>query len=354
VYSGKNIWNFHGINDSEYSYSLPLYILLNLGQTFKSQRFGFKKSLKVLGIHRRAKTLKQVSLKEKSSFIYSHQLTSTGIVSYFSGIPYVVTIWGSDFNKFRFSKELKDLSQQTLENAELIHVLSQRQNDILIEEGLPRDKIFIQNFGVEYDRFLPKLSKNELKNQLGYNRKTVIFAPRGHSQYYRPTLLLKVIKHLLPSISELKVIVTGEYDQTPELKREAKQLGLDNSIDFVGRVKKEEYIQYNQMADIYLQTPEMEGVTVSVMESLASGTPPVSSNVGDASTNIKHGYNGLLIDGDDVSNYADQILGILNNKSVYEDIRMNGLKWAKEHCDREKSMNNIVKQLRRISSQLKS
>jgi len=353
VSSGENTSHYRAIPDTKYSPSLVRYCLKNPLKTVSALRFGPRNAIKLTGLYRRAESLNKIARKEKAKFIYSHQLTGPGLVCYLSRIPYIVTIWGSDINKIRYFPELEKLCIRTLQNASLIHVLSRRQCKILVDEGYARERIFIQHFGVDTEKFYPKKDKNTLKQEMGYTGKTVIFAPRGHSPVYRPEMLLKVVKRVSQEITNLRVIITGEYKETNQLKKKASELDLDDIVIFVGRVSREEYIALNQMADLYLQTPEMDGVSVSIMESLAAGTPAVSSNVDDVSVNIRHDYNGLLIDGNDIDDYSNQIVELINNETRIGEMSLNGIKWAMENCRRDETMRNILAQLKKVSEMLK-
>lgn len=352
VFSNKNLYDHPSIRDTEFSQPAPFYMLLHILAISKYLKYGIKSTIGITGLHRRAQSLRKIAQKHGVKFIYCHQLTGPGIVSYLSQIPFIVTTWGSDINKIRFLPELKELSRRTLHNASFIHALSTRQKKILVEEGIPPSKIFVQHFGVNVEDFYPKKLKEDIKKELGFTGNKVIFAPRGHSSLYRPELLLNIISKIHEEIPNLKVIITGNYPTTPAFKQKTKEKGLNDTVIFVGFVSRRKYIQYNQMADIYLQTPEIDGVSVAVMESLASGTPVISSDVGDSPTNIKHGYNGYLIQGADIETYSTYIIELLEDKDKRQRMQKQALIWANEHTRRQDAMMNIISKLKSISEML--
>src|SRR5262249_60881370 len=71
--------------------------------------------------------------------------------------------------------------------------------------------------------------------------------------------------------------------------------------------------RYYDDADIYLQTPSIDNMPLSVLEAFASGLPVVSTRVGGVSSMLSDGVHGLLApDGDDAA-VAAQVMRLLDD-----------------------------------------
>jgi len=73
-------------------------------------------------------------------------------------------------------------------------------------------------------------------------------------------------------------------------------------------------------ADITILYSESEGSPLSVKESLACGIPVVANKVGDIPLIIKNGYNGYIIENDDIQELANAMKTIINNS---DSMRLN-------------------------------
>ena len=71
---------------------------------------------------------------------------------------------------------------------------------------------------------------------------------------------------------------------------------FSDNITFLGHVSHEDLPSYYNMADILTLPSDMEGIPMVILESLACGTPVVSSNVGGIPDIIANGINGIVLD----------------------------------------------------------
>jgi glycosyltransferase involved in cell wall biosynthesis len=84
-------------------------------------------------------------------------------------------------------------------------------------------------------------------------------------------------------------------------------------VTFAGRVPQHEIHRYYDEADIYVQTPTIDNMPLSVIEAFASGAPVVSTDVGGVPVILTHGVHGLLAPDNDDEAIAGHILSLLDN-----------------------------------------
>jgi glycosyltransferase involved in cell wall biosynthesis len=108
----------------------------------------------------------------------------------------------------------------------------------------------------------------------------------------------------------LTVIGGGPQDQA--LRQQAASLGL-RGVVFLGRVPPESMPAHLSAADIYVQTPSIDNMPLSVLEAFASGLPVVSTRVGGVPAILRDGEQGRLAADDDDAGIAQCVLDLLSD-----------------------------------------
>lgn len=117
----------------------------------------------------------------------------------------------------------------------------------------------------------------------------------------------KGIERLLRALSlvefDFKYSLLGEGDCDIELKKLAKELGLDDKVDFLGWHNDPKSLLLR--SDIFLQGSFYEGFPNALIEALACGIPGIAFNVpGGTREILLDGINGLLVKDGDILGYA--------------------------------------------------
>ena len=78
-------------------------------------------------------------------------------------------------------------------------------------------------------------------------------------------------------------------------------------------------------SDIVALTSKNEGTPVSIIESMASGTASISTNVGGVSDIIENEVSGIIAP-NNVKEFGDALLKIISNENLRKKIGKNGKK----------------------------
>ena len=106
--------------------------------------------------------------------------------------------------------------------------------------------------------------------------------------------------------------LVGHGSQMAALQDLARQLGL-KQVTFTGAVPPSEIHRYYALADIYVQTPAIDNMPLSVLEAFASGLPVVSTNVGGVPAMLTDRVHGLLAPADDDQAVPAHVLHLLES-----------------------------------------
>jgi glycosyltransferase involved in cell wall biosynthesis len=112
--------------------------------------------------------------------------------------------------------------------------------------------------------------------------------------------------------SDAELTIVGAGSQEDALRRLVHERRLRN-VTFAGRVAPGRMHEYYDAADIYVQTPRIDNMPLSVLEAFASGLPAVSTGVGGVPAILTNGVHGLLASDDNDEEVAAHILALLES-----------------------------------------
>ena len=180
-----------------------------------------------------------------------------------------------------------------------------------IDMGFPAEKLlYIYNPSVT-QTLLQKAAEPPAHKWLIAHTKPVIIAV-GRLQYQKNyPMLLNAFALVRQSIDAL-LIIAGIGDLENELKTQAKQLQIDQFVDFAGFVDNP-YPLF-KTADLFVLSSHFEGFGIVVAEALACGCSVVSTNcpVGPAEI-LDNGKYGRLTPLGDTAAFAQAVIETLRN-----------------------------------------
>ena len=149
--------------------------------------------------------------------------------------------------------------------------------------------------GVDLELFRPA-DEDIARGELGLNsHRLILFVGRIEP--------LKAVDKLIEAMGylnheNLRLVIIGGDGRQPEIKRLKKlsyELKLGDKVAFLGTVRQERLPNYYSAADVCVVPSYYESFGLVILESLACGTPVVSTRVGDAQSIIKPGKTGYVV-----------------------------------------------------------
>ena len=185
--------------------------------------------------------------------------------------------------------------------------------------------------GVDADKFNPeKYDRKSLqeKYHIPSNRTIISLIARIDYQK-RPFLLMKIIKKTVEVKKDVLFLIAGDGPLLPDIKRIARDQGLDPYVRFLGKTDKPDELY--AISDMTLNCSIKEGLALTAYESLSMGVPVVSCDVGGQKELINKD-TGVIVpclqneedifdfnyQAEDVQNYVDGILQISKHLDQYK------------------------------------
>ena len=144
-------------------------------------------------------------------------------------------------------------------------------------------------------------------------QKQVIFAGRL-SKEKGIDVLIEIGKKLL---SDTHLIILGKGPDEKKIKDCAK---TSKNIHYLGYQTKEDTLSLIRGSDILIQPSLKEGISSTILESMACGTAVISSNVGGNSELVENGVNGITIEPKDSDSFIQQITNLIDNIKLRQSL----------------------------------
>jgi glycosyltransferase involved in cell wall biosynthesis len=139
-----------------------------------------------------------------------------------------------------------------------------------------------------------------------------LVSTRNFEPLYNVACTLRAFASVQARYPDASLTLLGSGSQEPALRALAADLDL-RQVTFAGRVSPSDVWRYYADADIYIQTPAIDNMPLSVLEAFASGLPVVSTSVGGVPAMLTDGVHGLLAPPDDAAAVAAQVIELLEH-----------------------------------------
>jgi len=146
----------------------------------------------------------------------------------------------------------------------------------------------------------------------------------------------------------LKLAVVGTGDDLPRLKKRAKELNVEDRIDFAGFVNENKKIEYYRRAALFVNPSEKEGWGITNIEAAACGLPVVANTAPGLRDSVAHNETGLLYKENDVLSLISSIEKLLVDAGLRKRFGRQGRLWA-EKFSWDASAQKIENWLREIA-----
>jgi len=213
--------------------------------------------------------------------------------------------------------------------------------------------------GVDVEKFVkpacrtgrPKIRKarlpdGQVKNQ---NEKIIITTSRLVYKNGVDTLIKAMAElSVQHRMSNIKLQILGDGSEEKKLKNLAKELKVDDIVQFFGHIESEYVYEYLADADIFVRPSRTEGLGSSFLEAMGAGLPIIGTQAGGIPDFLKDGETGLFCKVDDHKDLAEKIKLLMTDEEIAKRIAENGRRLILEKYD----WDNIAPKMKEIFAKL--
>ncbi|PIR89070.1 MAG: hypothetical protein COU07_03195 [Candidatus Harrisonbacteria bacterium CG10_big_fil_rev_8_21_14_0_10_40_38] len=186
--------------------------------------------------------------------------------------------------------------------------------------GFPERKIIdIDTNGVDKERFETELDKNKFRKELNIPEQDTVVVNIGRLVEQKgQSVLIDAAKKILEKQKDFSFVIVGDGKLEDNLKKQAKELGIEQKVFFTGSRKDTPDIL--RSSDIFAFPSIWEGQGLILFEAIFSKIPIVASNTGGIPDIIKDNETGVLVEPGNSDELAKILMRVAEDKTLQNKI----------------------------------
>lgn len=133
-----------------------------------------------------------------------------------------------------------------------------------------------------------------------------------------PHIFLDVVRQLRDHLPHIKAVMIGDGPDIEALRESCLKHDLGNNLEILGQ--RNDVMDWYRRSKLFVLPTAWEGVSIAMIEAMASGSIPIVSNVGDLKDLVDHGKTGYLIDDIQSEGFIKYAKELLDNKERWQDL----------------------------------
>jgi glycosyltransferase involved in cell wall biosynthesis len=266
--------------------------------------------------------------------------------------PLVVTVMGGDIVGGRWnpgSRREGLLSAFTLRRADAVTCWSRRLLDVVRPRLRPGVPTAVISGGVDTRIFRPLPNRVEVRRGLGIDPDAfVLLSPRLFWPLYNIHVIVEAfaaVRARMPTA--VLALLLHRADHYPEYRQRVEtavdRLGLRSSIRFLPPVPNGRMPEYYAAADATVSVPRTDGTPMTVLESMACGTPAIVSDLAEYDDALfRTDENVLRVPVEDARALAAAALRLAEEPSTRERLAAAGRETTRQHADYATEMGRLA------------
>lgn len=210
-----------------------------------------------------------------------------------------------------------------------------------IERALPpelRGRLQQLTPGVDTTAFRPGAGGLRVRAELGLrdDQSVVVCVSRMVHRKGQDTLV-EAWPAVVAALPDAVLLLVGDGPRRPHVQRRITELGLEQAVAIVGERPWVQLPPYVDAGDVFAMPTrtrkgglEVEGLGIVYLEAAASGLPVVAGSSGGSPDAVLDGVTGVLVDGANVAEVADAIIGLLQDEDRRRQLGAAGRAWVEE------------------------
>jgi L-malate glycosyltransferase len=267
-----------------------------------------------LVISRRIFRVNNLIRKINPDILHAHYVTDYGLLGALTGFhPFCVSVLGSDILQDS-PGSVSRITRWILRKADRITCDGENTLAAIITLGIPKIKISMIFHGIDTAKFSPSFRDPGLMTKIVGIESAVVISIRGLKPVYDPETVIRAVPLVLDTCPGVHFIVAGTGPEEQSVKNLAESLGVSSAVRFTGMIAHPDLPPFLASSDVYVSASLSDGgVAISTFEAMASGVPPVVTDVGDNASWIKNGENGFIVPVRSPESLAEKIIWLLEH-----------------------------------------
>ncbi|PWJ88091.1 glycosyltransferase involved in cell wall biosynthesis [Oceanotoga teriensis] len=304
-------------------------------------------SMKLSDIKYEIKELVKVFKEYKPDIVHTHASKpgATGrIAAKKADVPLIIhQVHGFHFTQYKgIKRKIYEFVEKYLSKyCDILLFQNMDEYNYCKDNGYEKNSVlrYIGN-GIPFEEFKDYIKKDKKFN---FDKKRIACTARWEGVKNHAMLFdsIKILKEKY-SFTNFELNLYGEGVLELDLKKKANSMDINDVINFIGTLDREDIISEIYDSDLSVLTSFKEGKPRALMESSALGVPIVATDVIGTNEVVKNNRNGYLVKLGDSENFAKRIYELLNDSNKWKEFSDNAKLIAKDEFDENKTIENII------------
>ncbi len=201
---------------------------------------------------------------------------------------------------------------------------------VLAKEKVRSNKVVVIHNGVDISKFnRPSSKKNEFTVGMVANFSWI----KGHKDF------IEAARLILREVPNTKFLLIGDGAEKEHIAYLVERLGLKEKMLFLG--KRDDVPNLLSATDVSVNASYSEGMSNTVLESMAAGVPVVATAVDGNLETVINGETGILVPPGNPQEMAKAIVTLLKDKDLSRRLGKNGKLRIQDRFTAEKMIGNM-------------
>lgn len=243
-----------------------------------------------------------------------------------------------DFVESQAFSNMVKMETTACTGADAVITITSALKDLLVERGVPDNKIVVVPNCVDVEKFVPCPRDEALAARLHIDRSHVVIGYIGSIVNYEGLDRLLQALHIIreQGVDNFRFLLVGDGAEFDNLKKLASSLNLDNVVIAPGRVPFEEVPRYYSLVDIapFPREPHMVCEIVSPLKpfeamSLAKGV--LVSSCAALTEIVADGKTGIVFEKGNTQDLVNKLKILINNSDYRLKLGDEARRWVHAH-----------------------
>ena len=289
--------------------------------------------------------LRRVIRSKKFDLIYERYSLNTfcGIwASRHFGIPMVLEVnlplyyQHRHFGKLTLKRFARFSERWICSHSTYTVVVSNAMKELLIEEGVPGEKLIVMHNGVDPQNFNPNISSKIMRQRYGLRNKLVIGFVGWFREWHGLEMLLEIMHESRLAEQGVHLLLVGDGPAYPTLYQYAEKHDLLSSVVFTGPIRRLEIPAHIAAMDIaVLPKTNDYGCPMKLMEYMVMRKCVGAPDQSPIREIIENGVTGLLFKMGNKEDLRSTLMKLLRNplkrerlgQNAYQSVFDRGFLW---------------------------
>lgn len=193
--------------------------------------------------------------------------------------------------------------------------------------------------GVNTDLFKPV--KNNIREKYNINGNKILlfvgrFVPLKNLEF-----LIETFKEVVEEKKDTVLMLVGGGSLENRIKKKVKDYNLMRKVIFTGEIPQKDLPNYYSASYIFLMPSSYENFSNAILEAMACKLPVIATNIGGNSKQIKDGENGFLVSNNNILQFKEAIIKLLNNEVMAGEMGKRNREIVKQNYNWQESATKL-------------